>query len=69
MERFKEDYYYRPSDEAMRRLASIGTLAIWRYQGKPPRWSKISNKIFYRGSDLNQWIDQNTVELRPKKGV
>lgn len=36
-----------------------GTMAIWRLQGKGPRYLKISKAVRYSVNDLNEFIDQS----------
>jgi hypothetical protein len=38
------------------------TLRQWRYYGKGPRFVKIGKHVRYRVSDLNAWLDANTVQ-------
>lgn len=59
---FDEDTLYRPNDPAMRVLAAPGVLAQWRHYGRGPRYLKIGGRVRYRGSDLNAWIEAQTVD-------
>ena len=69
MQRFDENSYYRPADEAMRLIATEGTLAVWRHEGVGPPYTRFGNRILYRGFDLNGWMDNHRVEPveRPEK--
>ena len=49
-------------DPALAIIASRGTLAVWRHQGRPPIFYKVGNKVLYKGSDLNQWLSRHRVE-------
>ena len=62
MDRFAEDRYYRPQDPALRLIATVGSLALWRHQGKGPAFHKLGRKILYHGRDLNRWLDEHRVE-------
>jgi predicted DNA-binding transcriptional regulator AlpA len=42
------------------------TLAAWRHQGRGPRYIKIGRSCFYRGSDLDAWIEAQAVIPAPK---
>ena len=64
---FDPDRYYKPQDEEMRQIATVGTLAQWRYSGTSgPSYIKIgsSGRVIYRGSDLVEWLDKNRVTPR-----
>ena len=41
------------------------TLARWRHEGFGPKWVRLGRRVFYRSSDLREWIDaqvrQNTI--------
>ena len=62
MMRFKTDQYYQTTNPALRLLATSGTLAVWRHQGKGPRYTRFGNRILYLGADLNAWLDGHIVE-------
>ena len=62
MRRFEEDTYYRPADEAMRLIATEGSLRQWRHEGKGPPFTKFGHRILYFGRDLNRWLDDHRVE-------
>jgi len=59
---FDSDKLYRPSDPAMRAIATEGTLAVWRCKGQGPAFFKIGCRVAYRGADLNAWLDARRVE-------
>ena len=52
---FDPEKFYRPQDEEMRKVASVGTLAQWRYRGNvgPPYIKIGGGKILYEGRALN----------------
>ncbi len=60
--RFEAHRYYRPGDPALSVIASRGTLATWRWQGRGPRYTKFGHRILYLGADLNTWLDARVVE-------
>ena len=60
--RFEDRRYYRPGDTALSVIASRGTLATWRWQGRGPRYTKFGHRILYLGADLNAWLDARVVE-------
>ena len=62
MGRFVSDRYYRTADPALRVIATAGTLALWRHQGKGPAYSKFGRRVLYLGKDLNRWLDAHRVE-------
>ena len=62
MRRFDDNTYYRPSDEAMRLIATVGGLAQWRHYGRGPAFTKFGRRILYLGRDLNRWMDEHRVE-------
>lgn len=62
MQRFSAEKYYRPADAAMRLIATVGSLALWRHQGKGPPFTKFGHRILYYGLDLNSWLDKHRVE-------
>lgn len=61
---FDNDKLYLTNDEALKALASYWTWAHWRSEGRGPAYVKVGARVAYRGSDLNDWIEQKTV--RPK---
>ena len=62
MRRFDDSTYYRPADEAMRLIATVGSLAQWRHYGSGPPFTKFGRRILYLGRDLNRWMDEHRVE-------
>ena len=37
------------------------TLSQWRYLGRGPRYMKVGRLVRYRRSDVETWLDANTV--------
>ena len=60
--RFEPARYYRPGDAALSVIASHGTLATWRWQGRGPRYTRFGHRVLYLGADLNAWLDAHVVE-------
>lgn len=38
------------------------TLTVWRSQGKGPRYVKLGRKVFYRKSDLRDFVRAQTID-------
>ncbi len=36
---------------------SKATLELWRKQRKGPSYLKLGNRVFYRATDLNTWLE------------
>ena len=62
MKRFEGDRYYLTSDEALAVIGTRGTLSQWRHRSVGPRFLRFGNRVLYRGSDLNDWLDKHVVE-------
>lgn len=61
MYRFEEDRLYRPTDSELRILATRGTLAIWRHEGRGPKYVRLGGHVLYEGRDLNAYIDERKI--------
>ena len=62
MQHFEDGTFYAPDDKALRFIATVGTLRLWRCKGRGPAFFKIRNRVMYRGEDLNAWLaDQRVV--------
>ena len=61
--RFDSDRYYRPTDPELGIIGTPGTLAHRRHRGAGPRWVAWGNRVFYRGSELNAFLDEHAVVL------
>ena len=59
---FNSDEHYTPDDPALRIIATIGTLAVWRCQRRGPKFYKFGKRILYLGSDLNDWCAARLVD-------
>ena len=58
---FDPETLYTADELAEIKIAPTGTLANWRSQGKGPPYVKMPRRIVYRGRDLNEWIERQTV--------
>ena len=59
---FADERLYRTDDPALRIIAQQQTLAVWRMQGRGPRYIKLSGRVLYKGADLNAWLASQAVE-------
>ena len=64
--RFDPNKYYAASDPGLELLGSYQALAQQRSRGEGPRYHKVGRRIFYRGDDLNEYLDRCVVE--PTRG-
>ena len=58
---------YRATDEALTEIAPLATFNFWRCRGGGPTFTKVSRRVGYLGSDLNQFIDESRVVQTPPK--
>ena len=58
---FEETKLYKAGDEALLVIGKYQKLAMWRHLGRGPAYIKIGKSVRYRGSDLNEWLDRQTV--------
>ena len=63
---FDNSKLYLTSDPALLVFGRPMTLAHWRSEGRGPAYVKLGMRVAYRGSDLNRFIEANTI--RPKDG-
>ena len=61
LRRFEADRYYRTTDPELAIFGAPSTLAQWRHGGQGPDFVRFGNRILYRGSSLNQFLDECTV--------
>ena len=66
MRRFDTDKYYAPGDAEMRLIATRGTLAVWRCEGRGPQYTKFGHRVVYLGRDLNDWLDAHVIDPTPQ---
>ena len=59
---FDPDKLYLTDDPSLMVLGFYSTLAHWRSEGRGPAFIRIGGKrVAYRGSDLNKWLESQTV--------
>ena len=58
---FDPDALYTADDPVMRQIAPVGTLANWRSQRKGPAFVRLGKRVAYKGRDLLDWIESQTV--------
>ena len=58
---FDPDKLYLATDPALRAIAPASTMAHWRCEGRGPAYVKLGLKVAYKGADLNDWIEAQTV--------
>ena len=62
MARFEPNRYYRTKDPELRDIATPGTLAFWRHEGRGPAYTKFGHRVLYAGHDLNAWLARHRIE-------
>ena len=58
---FDPDKLYLATDAALRAIAPASTMAHWRCEDRGPAYVKLGLKVAYRGGDLNDWIESQTI--------
>ena len=64
---FDADKLYRANDPSLNEVIPYKTLALWRFENRGPAFIKFGARVFYRGSDLNDWLEEHTVRP-PRQG-
>lgn len=41
---------------------STGTLAMWRHEGKGPRYRKLGRIVLYAADEVDAWVDESARE-------
>lgn len=54
--------FLSPNEAAGTLKIGADTLANWRCQKIGPRYVKIGGRVFYRPTDISDWIERHTVE-------
>ena len=54
---FEDNRLYPANADELRLIATYSAMAHWRCEGRGPAYIKLGPKIFYRGQDLNVWIN------------
>lgn len=57
-----------PAALAAKLEKSLAALAQWRYLGKGPQFIKLGRSIRYRASDVEAWLDQQTMQRTGEPG-
>lgn len=63
---FDPDRLYRPNDEAMRAIATVGQLAQWRHYKRGLPFITIAGNVYYSGADIIQHLKEGRVEPKVK---
>lgn len=50
-----------PKEVAELLHTSVESLAQMRYKGNGPRFVKLGHRVYYRWSDVNEWINSNVM--------
>ena len=59
---FSSERLYRPQDERMRQLATVGQLSQWRFHKRGLPFIQIGGSIYYSGADLIEFLNSQRVE-------
>ena len=62
MNRFEADRYYKTTAPELTIIGTRGTLSQWRHRGYGPSFIRYGNRVLYRGSDLNDWLDSHVIK-------
>lgn len=59
-EKVGEDLLLNPSEASKTLRVKVSTLASWRVKKYGPTWVKIGRLVYYKKSDLERFISQNS---------
>lgn len=59
--KFEADKYYTTDAPELEFLGKPSTLAQWRHRGEGPPYIRFGNRVLYKGSDLNEWVESMRV--------
>ena len=59
---FDKTALYRSTDPALLKIVRPQTWRKWRHLGIGPAYLRIGNKVFYRGADLNHFLESKRIE-------
>ena len=59
---FDQSALYRSTDPALLKIVRPQTWRKWRHLGIGPAYLRIGNRIFYRGADLNRFLESKRIE-------
>lgn len=65
MEKTVEDQLLTPEDLAAQTGVPLATVYAWNSYGTGPRRIRVGRHVRYRQSDIDAWLDSNSVEPRP----
>ena len=54
----------KEGEVAARLNVSIKALRAWRLQRRGPKYCKVEGCVRYRPEDIEEWLDEKTVEVR-----
>ena len=63
-ELFENQQKYVLGDVELELLGDREKLAQWRHKSFGPSFYKLGRKIVYHGTDLNEWVEANKVQLQ-----
>lgn len=55
-----------PAEVATYLKSTEKTLEDWRYRETGPRYVRVGNNVRYHWSDVDDWVERNTIETRVK---
>ena len=61
---FEPDRLYKSTDSELRPFGTPGSLAVQRHKGIGPPYHKLGSRVFYKGSDLEKWVEERRIETR-----
>ena len=64
---FEPERLYPSNDPELLAIFSQSTLASWRCEKRGPAWLKWGKRVFYRGKDLNAFIELRRRETEDSK--
>lgn len=58
---FNDDRVYDDTDDELDVIAPRSKRAQWRHRRTGPKYLKFGRRVKYRGSDLNEYVEQSVV--------
>ena len=59
---FEPDRIYLTDDRDLLAVWKAATLANWRYEKRGPAYIKAGKRVYYRGDDLNAFLERHRVD-------
>ena len=59
---FQPDRLYLTDDPDLVAIWTASTLANWRYEKRGPAYMKAGKRVYYRGDDLNAFLERHRVD-------